>query len=218
MMMEEVHEQLGQLMKGSVPWWDPWSGDPHKYTAGMIANWARFLERDIKRNTWLVGKYAGADVIALLNQALEAHARSETFPPEPDQSKFCDLDEPGEETQLDDPDFSERCPRCGAVSRAREVGEDRVFGYCVRHRLKWRALQQTLDLDQALSQPVSADFFSHRQRCADQRVEAIRAVRGCRVRGMGRRSETRPRNCARGTTSRISLRSGSKGGLGACRG
>jgi hypothetical protein len=146
MTMEEVHERLAQLMKHRMQWW--WrEGSPHEYAAGMMVNWARFLERDRKRNTQLIEEWPGADVIPLLNQALEAHARGEAFPPELDQSKFSDLDEPGEEKQLEDPNFYERCPRCGGVSGAREVGDDRVFGYCVRHRLKWRAWEQTLDLD-----------------------------------------------------------------------
>ena len=146
MTMEEVHERLAQLMKHRMQWW--WrEGSPHEYAAGMIANWARFLERDKKRNTQLIEEWPGTDVIALLNQALEAHARGEAFPPELDQSKFSDLDEPGEGEHLENPGFYERCPRCGGVSGAREVGDDLVFGYCVRHRLKWRALEQTLDLD-----------------------------------------------------------------------
>ena len=146
MTMEEVHEQLAQLMKDRMQWWGR-EDSPHEYAAGMIANWARFLERDKKRNTQLIEEWPGTDVIALLNHALEAQARDEAFPPELDQSKFSDLEEPGEEKQLENPGFYERCPRCRGVSGAREVGDDLVFGYCVRHRLKWRALEQTLDLD-----------------------------------------------------------------------
>ena len=145
MTMEEIHEQLAQLMKHRMQWW--WRDDsPHEYAAGMMANWARFLERDRRRNTQLIEKWPGTDVIALLNQALEAHARGEAFPPELGQPKFSDLDEPGEKTQFD-ADFYERCPCCGGVSGAREVGDDLVFGYCVEDRLKWRALEHALDLD-----------------------------------------------------------------------
>jgi hypothetical protein len=145
MTMEEIREQLAQLMKHRMQWW--WRDDsPHEYAAGMMANWARFLERDRRRNTQLIEEWPGADVIALLNQALEAHARGEAFPPELGQPKFSDLDELGEKTQFD-ADFYERCPRCGGVSGAREVGDDLVFGYCVEDRLKWRAWEQTLDLD-----------------------------------------------------------------------